>query len=127
MLTEAGTSRYDACGECLGWGYGGSTCAGCDGVPNSRLLVDACGVCGGSCSCLSVCSNSSATCTLEQTSGPGVGGRFSYTPPAGVLSSELPTCYFVGPTNTSTPVRTLCPRDDLAAPAYQVRSTSSGV
>ena len=35
---------YDACGVCNG---DGSTCAGCDGVPNSGKVVDACGVCGG--------------------------------------------------------------------------------
>ena len=34
----------DACGVC---GGNGSTCAGCDGVPNSGKVLDACGVCGG--------------------------------------------------------------------------------
>ena len=32
----------DACGVCAGTG---STCAGCDGVPNSGKVTDACGVC----------------------------------------------------------------------------------
>lgn len=36
--------RYDACGICNGTN---TTCAGCDGVPNSGLEYDACGVCGG--------------------------------------------------------------------------------
>src|SRR5665213_1849861 len=34
----------DACGVCNG---NNVTCAGCDGVPNSGLVVDLCGVCGG--------------------------------------------------------------------------------
>ena len=34
----------DECGVC---GGDNSSCAGCDGVPNSGLTVDACGVCGG--------------------------------------------------------------------------------
>ena len=34
----------DACGLCAG---NGSTCMGCDGVPNSGLKLDVCGVCGG--------------------------------------------------------------------------------
>ena len=34
----------DACSVC---GGDGSSCAGCDGVPNSGLVDDACGVCGG--------------------------------------------------------------------------------
>ena len=32
----------DACGAC---GGDGSSCAGCDGVPNSGAAVDRCGVC----------------------------------------------------------------------------------
>ena len=35
---------YDDCGVCDG---DNSTCAGCDGVPNSGLVEDACGVCDG--------------------------------------------------------------------------------
>ena len=34
----------DECGLC---GGDGSTCAGCDGVPNSGIKLDRCGVCGG--------------------------------------------------------------------------------
>jgi len=34
----------DACGLC---GGDGTSCAGCDGVPNSGLVFDRCGVCGG--------------------------------------------------------------------------------
>lgn len=34
----------DACGVCLG---DNSTCAGCDGVPNSGAATDECGTCGG--------------------------------------------------------------------------------
>jgi len=34
----------DACGIC---GGDGSTCAGCDNIPNSGLSLDICGVCGG--------------------------------------------------------------------------------
>lgn len=36
--------KVDACGMCDG---DGSSCAGCDGVPNSKKAKDACGVCGG--------------------------------------------------------------------------------
>ena len=36
-------SPVDACGVC---GWNGSSCAGCDWVPNSGKVVDACGVCG---------------------------------------------------------------------------------
>ena len=39
----------DACGIC---GGDGSTCAGCDNVPNSGLVNDACGVCDGDNHCL---------------------------------------------------------------------------
>jgi hypothetical protein len=35
----------DACGVC---GGNNATCTGCDGVPNSGKVVDSCGVCGGS-------------------------------------------------------------------------------
>jgi hypothetical protein len=31
------------------------TCAGCDGVPNSGLIIDACGVCGGDGSLCAIC------------------------------------------------------------------------
>ena len=44
--TEDDNSCYaaDDCGVCDG---DGSSCAGCDGVANSGLIVDDCGVCGG--------------------------------------------------------------------------------
>ena len=42
--TKTVTCVNDACGVC---GGDGSTCAGCDGVPNSGTVVDACDVCGG--------------------------------------------------------------------------------
>lgn len=35
---------FDACGQC---GGDGSSCAGCDGIPNSGLVFDQCGICGG--------------------------------------------------------------------------------
>ncbi|KNC55410.1 uncharacterized protein AMSG_11071 [Thecamonas trahens ATCC 50062] len=38
----------DGCGVC---GGDNSTCAGCDGVPNSGLAVDVCGICGGDGTC----------------------------------------------------------------------------
>jgi len=47
----------DECGEC---GGDDSSCAGCDGVPNSGLVNDACGVCGGDGSACSGCMDSSA-------------------------------------------------------------------
>jgi len=34
----------DVCGVC---GGNGTSCLGCNGVPNSNLIVDNCGVCGG--------------------------------------------------------------------------------
>ena len=37
----------DACGVSAGLGGDDSSCAGCDGIPNSGLVVDLCGVCGG--------------------------------------------------------------------------------
>ena len=37
-------ARMDECGVCFGYN---TTCAGCDGVPNSGLVFDVCGVCGG--------------------------------------------------------------------------------
>ena len=56
FYTAAGQAVYDRCGECIGWGYNGSTCAGCDGVPMSGTLMDGRGVCGGDCAS---CPNSS--------------------------------------------------------------------
>ena len=44
----------DACGVCNG---DGSTCAGCDNVPNSGLVNDACGVCNGDGSTCAGCDN----------------------------------------------------------------------
>merc|ERR1719384_2516380 len=43
--------------ECGVPGGDGSSCAGCDGVPNSGAVVDVCGVCGGNGN--SCCSSSS--------------------------------------------------------------------
>ncbi len=40
-------TRPDACGVC---GGNGSSCAGCDGVPNSGAELDACGACLRRCS-----------------------------------------------------------------------------
>ncbi|KNC51081.1 uncharacterized protein AMSG_07070 [Thecamonas trahens ATCC 50062] len=37
----------DDCGVCFGGGAAKDACAGCDGVPNSGLVFDVCGVCGG--------------------------------------------------------------------------------
>ncbi|EFA77433.1 hypothetical protein PPL_12035 [Heterostelium album PN500] len=34
---------FDVCGVCGGNG----TCAGCDGIPHSKMVFDSCGVCGG--------------------------------------------------------------------------------
>jgi hypothetical protein len=65
----------DACGVC---GGDNKTCAGCDGVPNSRKVVDRCYVCGGNDACVGcdnvpfslktidacgVCGGNNATCT----------------------------------------------------------------
>lgn len=36
--------KFDGCGVC---GGDNSTCAGCDGIPNSQSVLDECGVCGG--------------------------------------------------------------------------------
>ena len=44
MGMGVGGMRNDSCGVC---GGDSSTCAGCDGVPNSGLGYDACLVCGG--------------------------------------------------------------------------------
>jgi len=38
------TMTYDVCGVC---GGDGSSCKGCDGIPNSGKVYDACRVCGG--------------------------------------------------------------------------------
>lgn len=47
--TTLGIQILDACLVCNG---NGSTCAGCDGIPNSGTVPDLCGVCGGSNACL---------------------------------------------------------------------------
>jgi len=47
--TCGGVAELDACGLCMtpdSYLYN-LTCAGCDGIPYSNLVVDACGVCGG--------------------------------------------------------------------------------
>ena len=44
MGMGVGGKRNDSCGVC---GGDSSTCAGCDGVPNSGLVDDTCMVCGG--------------------------------------------------------------------------------
>jgi len=47
--------KFDVCHVC---GGNSSTCAGCDGVPNSGLVFDACNVCGGyndTCGCDGKC------------------------------------------------------------------------
>jgi len=47
--TRVDNGGYDACGVCLSYSdqrYN-QTCAGCDGVPNSDVKRDDCGVCGG--------------------------------------------------------------------------------
>ncbi|XRB09391.1 lectin domain-containing protein [Pycnococcus provasolii] len=72
--TALWNERFDACGECLGWGYENSTCAGCDGVPFSMKLDDPCGVCDGNCSSCAageVFENATVRYTL-QTLGFGV-------------------------------------------------------
>jgi len=87
---------YDACGECAAWGYNGTECAGCDGVPMSGALADVCGVCQGSCNCSAggaaagnACGGDSAApattgappwtpCKLVQATGPGSGGTPRY-------------------------------------------------
>ncbi len=46
-----GAVRLAELDECGVLGGDGSTCAGCDGVPNSGLVVDICGVCGGDSEC----------------------------------------------------------------------------
>ena len=73
---------FDACGECRDWGYKGRTCAGCDGVPFSGLVVDSCGVCGGSCDC-----EEFPDCALSELEARTVpvelkieGGSVAYTP-----------------------------------------------
>jgi len=53
----------DACGVCEG---DGSSCAGCDGVANSGLVDDACGVCeGDGSSCAARCGECSACLKLN--------------------------------------------------------------
>jgi len=44
----------DACGVC---GGDNSTCAGCDGLPNSNTTYDRCGICGGNDSCINNITN----------------------------------------------------------------------
>lgn len=96
FFSPVGQARYDACGECAGWGYAGAECAGCDGVPMSGALPDVCGVCQGSCNCSAgfaasdgACGGDSTApavtgappwtpCTMVQASGPGSGGTPIY-------------------------------------------------
>lgn len=54
-----GQSVYDECEVC---GGDNTSCAGCDGVPNSGLVFDECGVCGGN-------NSSCAGCDGEPNSG----------------------------------------------------------
>ncbi len=52
-----GPHRLDACGKCLlpGDGSFNDSCRGCDGVPGSGRVEDACGVCGGDSSSCAGC------------------------------------------------------------------------
>ena len=59
-------SVVDACGVC---GGNGSSCAGCDGVPNSHATIDTCGVCGGDCQwecdACGVCGGDGSSCSVD--------------------------------------------------------------
>ena len=75
---------YDACGVCYGNSMG---CSGCDGVPNSGLMVDPCGVCGGNCSsCVPHCANQ--TCVFAGADGAGEEACEVYVPPAPPLTAR---------------------------------------
>lgn len=80
FFSAAGQAVYDQCGECQGWKYNNSECAGCDGVPMSGTVFDSCGQCGGNCStCTTGCG--ALGCKLQaRTSGPGINGAPLYTP-----------------------------------------------
>jgi len=59
----------DACGICDG---DGSTCAGCDNIPNSGLSLDICGVCGGDgSSCDGGDDDDETACTSNSECGDG--------------------------------------------------------
>jgi hypothetical protein len=74
----------DACGVC---GGDGSSCAGCDGVPNSGRRYDLCGVCGGDDArdCAGVACGSSRNDACGVCNGDGT----SCAPPRGECSEEF--------------------------------------
>lgn len=80
-IPRSGTVR-DACGVC---GGDGSTCVGCDGIPGSGTVRDACGVCGGD----------GSTCACAPGCGRRTGYHLSCPTQGTVLPSwcpEEPTC-----------------------------------
>ena len=78
--TAGGTVVNDACGVCAG---DGSTCAGCDSVPNSGAVNDACGICGGD----------GSTCAPAPPAG---GGGMTVTPSVVAVTTASATDTTIG-------------------------------
>ncbi|XP_071963404.1 uncharacterized protein [Antedon mediterranea] len=98
------------CGQCIDDPAADeSSCMGCDGVPNSGLKVDACGVCGGTgLSCLAVDGIYPNFIPANQDVLVSVAG-------AGFTSGSMPVCIF---TSTAYPTFEVMARD--------ARTTTSG-
>jgi hypothetical protein len=78
----------DACGVCDG---DGTTCMGCDGVPNSGKKIDACGVCGGNNSTCTGCDGVPNSRKVLDSCGI-CGGSDSSCSRSFNISSPLNTC-----------------------------------
>ena len=79
-FNASGLAMVDQCGECLGWGYNGSTCVDCEGNYGTGKVLDGCGVCGGDCS----------TCLANET-----GLQYDCEPPGRGWTGMDRTCSFV--------------------------------
>ena len=109
-----GSANFDECGQCVAGGTSsplfnswkdvcgvcngtGTSCIGCDGIPNSGHIVDQCGVCGGNSTCLHL---TFSRPNVTSTNGGAVLQLFG----AGFINGPLSHCKFQVVIGTSTTI-----------------------